>query len=390
MRRYFFVFLLTVVASSMHSQSRIADTDFVRAKSKEARELLRQETIGYRTGGVGKKFRIVNRDIMLAAYSPVRDTIDLVHLVVDVPQPKNDFVFRVATSGYIVERLAGRGITRLMFRVVAGDGEELLVLGSRHLHLEHQTIPRDLFYAPFSDDFLDAPREDGFVNEGYKKFFSIIREAKSELCATGAKSKAYPDRLLCIVAPDQWLATLGSIEQTDDAQFFSDSCGVPQCDRREIEKVMVHIARNGESAFGYSISADGARGLMQFMDSARIPTYRSMRKQYKDAGLTADFEHGSAEMKNSIKSAICLLDYHLTQLPSAVRELFLKDPKRGGAFVAAAHNAGFGHAKKMFTASLKNKIDWNTFTLPPRTIPKETIGFIRKYLRTWEILHDVL
>ena len=347
-------------------------------KSNEARELLKESGVGFRRANKKISSVIVSRDILLVVSDKNCQKIKLVRLEVNALS-RNRFEFKVITSGYNVERISGAGITRLIFKVTDKDtGEELIVWDSRHLHLEKQrTSPRDLFYFPYSDAFLSQD----IIDLGTVNLFEIMEKSKAELCATGTKSKAYPDKLLCEVIPDLWLATLGAIEQTDDADFFSDN-------QKAISKFLIHVARNKENAFYYSVSADGARGLMQFMNSRRIDTYNDVKRRYPAVKLISDFEKGTADMKNSIKAAICLADLNLSSLPIRARDLFLKNPNIGGTFIAAAHNGGAGRARTLWREFERGTINFSNFKTTRRVLLKETENFVNKYLVFWKILES--
>ena len=379
--------LYLLFGTGKESSAQRLSPDFLREKFKEARILLEQHPARYYGSGKGKNFRPHTREIVLAVYSPVRDTVLAVRLEAPVSQKKNSFVFSVKTPGYRVERLSGRGVTRLVFDVADAAGEKMIVLDLRYLHFENRISPRDLFYAPYSDSFI----QEDFILGGYDHLFRIIREAQDELCAADVQSRAYSGKRLCEVIPDMWFATLGLIEQTDNSEFFGRECvGHVGCDEVAIWKALVHIARNREQAFYYSVSEDGARGFMQFMNTRRIPTYRFVHTQYPEAFLEKDFEKGTADMKNSIKAAACLLDFNLSQLPPAVRAQFLENPKIGGAYGAAAHNGGAGSARRLYGAVAKqSSFNWSNFKAPRRTVLRETEGFIKKYIRTWDILQDI-
>lgn len=354
---FVFAILIVLLLFSEIIYSAQVDFETIEKKSLEAREILKKENLGFRRENKKSNSRIVSRDIVFAVYLPETD-IKVIRLEVAVPKSlrDNSFKFKVLTSGFNVERLTGKGITRLEFGV---DG--FVVLDSRHLHLEKsRTSPRDLFYAPYSDFFQD----EYFTKKGSNFYKNIMRESQEELCATGAKSKSYPEKLLCEVFPDHWLLTLGAIEQMDDGEFFKRP-------KYSVKKFLAHIARNGENAFYYSVSQDGARGLMQFMNSKKYPTYNQTKKDCPEIDLIADFEKGTADMKNSIKFAICLADSNLSKMPKSAKEEFLEDPFKGGEAVAAAHNGGLGRALNF----LKGK-----------KIPKETQNFIKKYKETWKIL----
>lgn len=334
------------------------DPEILEKKSLEARELLSKESLGFQRAGKSRNSKIISRDILFAAYSRIEDKIFLVRLEIVVPKDPRDNSFNIKsiTSGFNAQRLAGRGITRFEFKVLKMGGrgtEELLVLDSRQLHLEFQrTSPRDLFYFPYSDIF----QHEYFTTKGFDRYSNIIRESQEELCKIGAKSRAYPEKLLCEVFPDQVFLTLGAIEQMDDGEFFADP-------EYSVKKFLAHMARNGKDAFSYSVSMDGARGLMQFMNSKRIRTYDLVWRKYLEVGLLYNFEKGSADMKNSIKAAICLADINLAQLSKGAEKNF--------EAIIVAHNAGVGRAKRF---------------LKGRSIPKETQNFLKKYHGTLKIL----
>src|SRR3989344_3552453 len=338
-----------------------ADFEVLEKRSVEAREILKKDSVYFRRANKSAKSRIVSRDILLAVGSPSVDEINTIRLAVEVPISTrgSSFKFKTVTPGYIVERISGAGITRLIFKVTDKiTNEEFTVWDSRHLHLENQrTSPRDLFYFPYSDVF----QQEYFTEKGFLFYKNITRESQNELCASGAKSKAYPEKLLCEVFPDHWLLTLGAIEQMDDGEFFKNS-------DYSVNKFLTHIARNSSEAFFYSVSVDGARGLTQFMNSKRFPTYNQTRIDCPEIKLISDFEKGMADMKNSIKSAICLADMNLSKFPDSAKKKFLEDPFYGGEAVAAAHNGGLGRALNY---------------LRGKKIPKETQNFIKKYKETW-------
>lgn len=355
------------------------DPAVLEKKSTEAREILKNESVNFRRAKKDNSSRIISRDILLGAYSQRENKIHLIRLEIAVSKSLrgNSFDIQYVTPGYRVERYAGRGITRLEFKVTKLDGEEdLLVLDSRHLHLEKQkTSPRDLFYFPYSDVF----QNEYFTLKGFKQYLSIMQESQDELCATGAKSIAYPEKLLCEAIPGHLFLTLGAIEQMDDGEFFANPT-------YSVKKFLAHIARNGAEAFSYSISVDGARGLMQFMNSRRIKTYNLVYRKYRAVNLISDYEKGTEDMKNSIKAAICLADMNLVQMPQHARDKFEKDWFLGGIFVSTAHNGGIGRALRLWREFEKNRISFSNFKPKRGVLRKETENFVKKYIETWLIL----
>src|SRR3989344_3656268 len=353
--------VLLILTESVYTQG--IDPNVFEQKFLEARKMLEKDRVFFEIVGKGKSSRIVSREILLIAYSLKNGHLIPIKLEVVVPKSLSDgsFKFKVKDTGvstvsnFDVKRIAGFGVTRLEFSIYDKQNHEsLIVWDSRHLHLENKrTSPRDLFYAPYSDFFQD----EYFTKKGLVIYRAIIEESRRGLCKKGAKSKAYPQKLLCEVFSDETIMALGTIEQMDDGEFFNNS-------RYAIKKFLAHIARNGEKAFYYSISSDGARGLMQFMNSKKIRTYDLVRGKYPEVGLIADFESGTANMKNSIKSAVCLADTNFAQMSKE---------KRNEEAAIVAHNGGLGRALNF---------------LQGKRIPKETQNFIKKYRETRKILEE--
>src|SRR3989344_1400843 len=105
------------------------DSEILEKKSLEAREILKQEKVSFRRASKSSNSRIVSRDIVLATYSQFQNSIKVVRLEVVVPKSLNNssFNFKVVTSGLDVERIAGKGIIRLEFKVVDKSTKEELL-----------------------------------------------------------------------------------------------------------------------------------------------------------------------------------------------------------------------------------------------------------------------
>ncbi|MEK7560280.1 MAG: transglycosylase SLT domain-containing protein, partial [Patescibacteria group bacterium] len=190
------------------------------------------------------------------------------------------------------------------------------------------------------------------------------------------------EKFLCNVFPDRMFLTLGAIEQMDDGEFFANP-------EYSVKKFLAHIARNDKEAFSYSVSNDGARGLMQFMNSKRNATYNLVLRKYREVNLVTDHEKGMADMKNSIKAAICLADMNIAQMPQRAKDKFKDDWFLGGIFVAAAHNGGIGRTLLLWKESERKQAGLGFYTyIQKRVLLKETENFIKKYFETWKMLES--
>lgn len=353
----------------------------IQEKSDEARELLKENKVGFKRANKKTNSRIISRDIFLAVDNKSCEGMKLVRLEVDVLSGKR-FKFKVATPGYLVERIAGLGITRLTFRVTdKSTNEELTVWDSHHLHLESQrTSPRDLFYFLYSDYFL----QEEITLAGSDFFLGAINEVQKEVCRKQIMSRAFKGKLVCDVYGDieKYLYALGASEQTDDGEFSADS-------ERALSKFLVHMGRNKEQAFYYSISEDGARGLMQFMNKKGNMTYKWVKDSYPEAMLISDFEKGTADLKNSLLAAWLLFDLNLSKLSNDARSLVLINPKLGGFLGAASHNAGWKRGgKRLFAEIVAGEVTVETKDFTKSKVPKETKDFLKKFSSLWDMVQE--
>jgi hypothetical protein len=360
------------------------DANIVEKKSLEAREILKKESVYFRRAGKSTKSRIVSRDILLAVGSPSADKINTVRLSVEVPKSTHggSFKFKTVTPGYNIERTSGLGITRLIFKVTdKNTNEELIVWDSRHLHLENQrTSPRDLYYFLYSDYFL----QEDVTREGSDFLSGSIKEVQKEICQKKIMSRAFPGKSICDIYGDigKYLYALGASEQIDDGEFSKSS-------DYSISKFLVHVGRNKEQAFYYSVSADGARGLMQFMNKKRNMTYKWVKDSYPEAEFISDFEKGTADFKNSLMAGWLLFDLNISKLSNDARSLVLISPKLGGFLGAAAHNAGWKRgAKRLFAEIITGKITVETKDFGKSKVPKETRGFLNKFSYVWDTVQE--
>jgi hypothetical protein len=98
--------------------------------------------------------------------------------------------------------------------------------------------------------------------------------------------------------------------------------------------VLTVIAANGEKAYAYSISAAGARGLVQMIAS----TYNLLLKRYPEAGLSASFSVGMSDPVNAVMAQVLLCDSDWAVL----RSRFALGSEAIGPYLAAAYNGGVG------------------------------------------------
>lgn len=190
----------------------------------------------------------------------------------------------------------------------------------------------DVVYVPYSQK-LQVPE---MVAWGETTLDGYIADVLSELRDKGIKSRAYPDRLLADVIDPHLIKAIVFIEHAGDKVMISDPKGTT-------EAIQVVLAANQDSAYSYSVSTAGARGLVQFIPS----TYKLVAAR-KNLGLNPNFVAGMSDPHNAIKAEVALLDSELAGMPAAVRassDIALID-----AYLAAAYNGGGYRVRKAIAA----------------------------------------
>ncbi len=195
---------------------------------------------------------------------------------------------------------------------------------------------RELIYVPYSDD-LAMPE---IVAEGKAYLFGEIRKAVVELNLSKVHSRAFPDRLITEVFPEEILYRLSLIEHIDHDEFRN--MGAEYC----VNKVLTQAGLNREKVFSLAVSSTGALCLMQVMPS----TYKEVRSFYPKARMNSSPVAGSCDSHvSAIKMAYLVLDSKLSEMPEDFKNLFLKSPDKYGFFLAAAYNGGASRAKALYS-----------------------------------------
>lgn len=302
----------------------------------------------------------LSRRITIAAYDECDGTLHTVAVRVPHPLPAYrplwrdmpNFVFTRLTPGYEVAHEGGVGIARLKFSVKK-DGRPLTVLAMKHPRIPSKywrsRDPRVLgevqpvVYSAYQRQYHGRAFTDALVLAGVRRWIGDVRSALGTLQATGARSFAFPNELLSQVWPPEVLLMLGTIEQSDDAEFREDP-------KRTAEAVAIEYAINS-APFYFSNSSADAIGPYQFTDNwkgDRPGTYSMLVRKCTDARLDPSFQSGGRDLRNSMRAAICLLDVELARMPDDALRLFRDDYDVGVAYPVAAYNAGSGQAIKLY------------------------------------------
>lgn len=356
--------------------------------------------------------RIVARPVYLCAFKESDKTWHVVKVFVKypIPQTYKKFPAWVATEGYEIAHIAGRGIARLTFDLTQ-NGEHLTIYRYRHAWFTqdpqkvsaHEIIrtARAVNYTPYQADLNDK----GLRDIGARFLRDTLDSAFAELEHDGVHSRAFPEKLVSAVIHPKQPMILATIEQTDDGNFIADP-------ETATNAIFIEYALNKERSFSWSVSSANAIGALQFTNKGGNGTYDLVVRTYPKAHLDPDFEEGTRDLHNIFKAAICLLDMELAHL-AEVQDLYVKNPKLGGIYPVAAYNEGGGGARQLYLLITKNDVDLEqddvelpekffervkrivTFkkkkmrTRVKNIVNHETYLYIRKYMYVWNFLDSL-
>lgn len=214
-----------------------------------------------------------------------------------------------------------------------------------------RTISKKLFtveefiYSPYSGE-LHTPE---LIAAGRQYLKSAVKDSLIDLKEKQVYSRVLPGVLVADISAltPSFFEHLPLLEHTDMTEFTGDS-------QKSVERVLVLIGANKDVAFKKTGSKAGALGWVQYTPK----TYDTIRKTYPETNLTADFEAGAADHLNSMKAAILLYDYNLSDLMRKHGNSILGD-SRLEEYLAAAYNGKPSRASLSLKASIANNAsDW--------------------------------
>jgi len=227
--------------------------------------------------------------------------------------------------------------------------------------VRHGTSFKEAVYTPYSEG-LDIP---DVRKAGLEYLKNVLSKAKNDLIERSVRPLS-GDRFI----DDDVSLTLAIIEHIDPQKFESGKYTA----ERLIHETLVIMGTNTQSAYRYSASKAGARGLFQFIPD----TYKRIARLYPRAGLENDFIHGMENHENAAKASFLLFDADMRALNNGRKDQIMNDPRALGRFLASAYNCGAGRTKG---AMDRHGGNWCS------GVPAETQIYLKKYDVVWEWLH---
>ena len=219
----------------------------------------------------------------------------------------------------------------------------------------------EVVYTPYSED-LDIPV---VRKAGIDYLRNVLATAKHDLARRGVRPLSGDG-----FVDDDVAFTLAIIEHIDPQKFESGKYTM----ERLIHETLVIMGTNTHSAYRYSASKAGARGLFQFIPK----TYKRMVTLYPRAGLKKDFIQGMEDHENAAKASFLLFDADMCVLSNGRAESVRSAADTLGRFLASAYNCGSGRTR---TAMDRYGTSWHL------GVPSETQIYLRKFDVVWEWLY---
>lgn len=263
-------------------------------------------------------------------------------------------------AGFEVDLEKVNGVNT-QYEVTHPDG--YIVLALKRLVNSRKGGDKDVIYSPYSEQLdISAIRRQGFE---YVK--NIIHSARERLANKRVGSLAIERRLVTEVVPVDIATVLLLIEHIDPTRFNTLPIG------RLINEVLTVIGLNRERAYAYAVSPAGARGLFQFIPS----TYKSIVRQYPEAGLNSNFVAGMNNHINAAVASFLLFDSDLSYTDIEHRNFLTQNKDALGYYLASAYNGG---APRTARAIKEHGNNWVDYVLP------ETQVYLKKYKAVANIL----
>jgi hypothetical protein len=318
----------------------------------EAQSQLRGVELQYVFTGKGSREVLRGRPVAFALWNEAKEEWTVAQIEIPRPPVKwkpggKPLQFAVRTPGIQARHVKGTGAERLMFAFSSGT-DQLKVYGRKYPVFDSALLKKKqwrdvvrtakpIVYLPFTEDTFDPL----FVSSGKEFLLATARQAIADLRAAGVPSAAFAGELLADVVPAEVITTLAVIEQTDDMDYVEKNVAA-------VNEVLSQYGLKREEAYRYSVSRASAIGPMQFTNGKRHGTYSLVVRRCPGARLDPDFERGAANLLNSMKAAICLLDIELSQMRSDIQVAYRSNPTVLGIFPVAAYNGGPRNVAKLY------------------------------------------
>ncbi len=263
------------------------------------------------------------------------------------------------TEGFHVTRTQDNGVASRFEVTYPGD---MAILALRTTVRSDNNGLKEVVYTPYSPE-IDTRQ---VRKAGLDYLTGQIELARDDLAAKKVRLAGL--RGTGNDMPMELSLVLSIIEHIDPARFEHYKGN----EAALVHEVLTIIGANTTTAYSYSKSSAGARGLFQFVPD----TYRRLREKYRSARLDKDFVSGCSDHTNAAKASLLLFNSDLVCLPRRWMADARKDGRSIGMYLAAAYNCG---PKKVEKSARECKGQWTCL------LPEETRIYLKKFDAVWNL-----
>jgi hypothetical protein len=263
------------------------------------------------------------------------------------------------TEGFRVTRIQGTGVGS---RFEVTYPEDMAILALRTTVRSGKNGLKEVVYTPYSPE-IDTWQ---VRQAGLDYLKGRIELARDDLLAKKVRLAGFHET--GDTNPIEVSLVLSIIEHIDPDRFEHQQGN----ELALVHEVLTIIGANTTTAYSYSKSPAGARGLFQLMPD----TYRRLREKYRSAELHKDFVSGCDDHTNAAKASLLLFDSDLATLPRRVLAAGQRDARSIGMYLAAAYNCGSARVGK---SARECKNQWTCL------LPEETKVYLKKFDAVWNL-----
>ena len=268
-----------------------------------------------------------DQQVVLALYHKTQNKF------IEITLPKDCGVYKDENTGIVIVKAGGQGVASEYY---VGYTRNNQLNACHHIYISAIAFPMQLsdgkitheIYTPFSQYI----HTDDMVQKGLEYLIETTELAVQRILERQVPSISKKGKHIEDILPADILSlilTLNIIEHIDHAEFISyvtyrvknnhkvlmgyesDYYSILfHIFQNAIRKVFVTISANGENAYNYAMSSQGALGMSQIIR----PTYESLLKLYPKAMLIPDFYQGARNHLNGIIAQILHIDSEISTL----------------------------------------------------------------------------
>lgn len=232
------------------------------------------------------------------------------------------------------------------------------VLAVRTVVRNGKTGGRPVVYVPYTSK-LDTPE---IRERGLKYLVRLVGQEQTSLRKDRVESRYFSERFVAEMSPADLVLVIQLTEHIRNANRFIN--GDDEIRTQLLNRELTILGGNLEDAYGASISAAGAAGIGQWMETS----WNRIQDAYTDANLpNADigrFDHSAA-----VKATFCHLDEEWRPFSGEMRDYLGRNPRYHRMVFGAGYNASIDRVAR---AIKRHDSKWK------EALPSETKGYVEK------------